>query len=110
MMYQQSLEEELTPISRRAPLSDAEKLRKVIRELVDTERTYVEVRYTHVLLLFLFPFPSFFFRPLPLYPDVFLDVPVIELKQGGKKEMFLLSLLVKEETSRTLHFSPFSSL
>ena len=47
-MYQQQqgLDEELTPISRRAPLSDAEKLRKVIRELVDTERTYVEVRDT----------------------------------------------------------------
>ena len=30
----------------RAPLSDADKLRKVIRELIDTEATYVEVRMT----------------------------------------------------------------
>lgn len=45
LMHQQSVDEEGAPFVKRPPLSDAEKLRKVIRELVDTERTYVEVRH-----------------------------------------------------------------
>lgn len=63
-------EEELTPISRRGPLSDAEKLRKVIRELVDTERTYVEVELQlHVSFSFFLSFSSLisFFVFLSLY-------------------------------------------
>lgn len=43
LLHQQSVEEEGMYI-KRPPLSDAEKLRKVIKELVDTEKTYVEVR------------------------------------------------------------------
>ncbi|RWS28354.1 hypothetical protein B4U80_04821, partial [Leptotrombidium deliense] len=43
IIAQQSMDEPDQPIiTRRPPLSDADKLRKVIRELVDTERTYVE--------------------------------------------------------------------
>lgn len=66
-MYQQNLEQEelVGPISSRgssrAPLSDAEKLRKVIRELVDTERTYVEVKNEHVSHI-----TSYFFILRPL--------------------------------------------
>lgn len=42
--YQINVSDDNDAANRRAsPLSDAEKMRKVIRELVDTERTYVEV-------------------------------------------------------------------
>lgn len=44
LMHQASIDEESGLMySRRPPLTDAEKLRKVMRELVDTEKTYVEV-------------------------------------------------------------------
>ena len=52
LMHQQSLDDDGTGFAKRPPLSDAEKLRKVIRELVDTEKTYVEVsRSTNPKLL-----------------------------------------------------------
>lgn len=44
LQHQHSVDDEQSGTYVKRPLTDAEKLRKVIRELVDTEKTYVEVR------------------------------------------------------------------